>query len=424
MSVKISVIVPVYNVENYLRECLDSIVIQQYDNYEVICVNDGSTDNSLDILEEFAAKYEYVKVISKGNGGLSSARNCGIENATGDYLYFLDSDDMLADENVLSDMASYVQKDELDILYLDGKSFYESQALYEKSPWYEKAYTSERDYGLYETGIELFSVFASYNDFRMQACFQCIKKEFVDRYNLRYLNGILYEDNLFFFKSILSAGRVRHVKRVVMKRRVREGSIMQSKVKFSSLKSYLYIYIECKDFLHKLNILQDKYQTELTNYVEGYKDKLRWTFLYELEQIERKKIENFTIIERQTFDEIIKEWKYIFPHHLLKENSNIAIYGAGNVGVEYYYQAVRACRYNNIFVADKKGNEASTEYMEVIKPEELADICIDNIIIAVKSESVAMEIKSYLEFLGIDEDRIVWDIKQPTEKRLIYGKDW
>lgn len=411
MSLKISVIVPVYNVEKYLSECLDSIVTQTYDDYEVICVNDGSTDSSLEILNEYADRYEKVRVISKENGGLSSARNCGIDNATGDYLYFLDSDDLLADDGVLADMASYVKEDDLDVLYLDGESFYESEELHEKNRWYENAYTSEKDYGLYETGVELFSVFAKYNDFRMQACLNCIKKKFVDKFNLRYLNGILYEDNLFFFKSILSAGRVRHVRRVVMKRRVREGSIMQSKVKFSSLKSYLYIYMECMNFLHKLKILQDKYQTKLINYVDSYKEKLRWTFLYELDQAEREKIESFTITEKQMFDEIIKEWKYSFPHYLLKENSNIAIYGAGNVGVEYHYQAVESCRYSNIFVVDKKGNDASTDYMKVIKPEELKNECIDNIIIAIKSENVAMEIKHYLETLGIDEDKIVWDIK-------------
>ena len=411
MRLKISVIVPVYNVESYLGECLESIVTQQYDNYEVICVNDGSTDNSLRILNEYADRYEKVRVISKENGGLSSARNCGIDNASGDYLYFLDSDDMLADNNVLADMALYAQKDDLDILYLDGESFYESEELYKNNQWYEKAYTSERDYGFYETGIELFSIFAKNNKFRVQACFQCIKKRFVDRCNLRYLNGILYEDNLFFFKSILSAGRVRHVKRVVMKRRVREGSIMQSKRKISSVKSFLNIYMECNDFLHKLSGLQDNYMSDLTNYVEEYRDKLRWIFFYELEQDEKEKINSFTLAERQMFDKIITDWKFRFPHHLLKENSNIAIYGAGNVGGEYYYQAIESCRYDNILVVDKKGNDASTGYMKVIKPEELVNKGIDSVVIAVKSDNVAMEIKRFLVTLGIDADKIVWDMK-------------
>lgn len=85
---KLSVIIPVYNVEKYIEECLDSIVKQSVDNVEVICVNDGSTDNSLKVLQEYEKKYNYIYVYSKENGGLSSARNYGIERATGDYIFF------------------------------------------------------------------------------------------------------------------------------------------------------------------------------------------------------------------------------------------------------------------------------------------------------------------------------------------------
>ena len=411
MSVKISVIVPVYNVEKYLRECLDSITAQNYDNYEVICVNDGSTDKSLEILDEYALKYEYIRVVSKDNGGLSSARNCGIEKATGDYLYFLDSDDMLADENVLSDMAYYVQKDDLDILYMDGRSFYESEELNKKSPGYEKAYTSVCDYGIYETGLELFAVFAKHHDFRVQACMQCIKKEFIDRYSLRYLEGIIYEDNLFFFKSIISADKVRHIKRVVMHRRVREGSIMQSPMNINSLRSLLYIYIDCINILDIYNEQYDKYQEEIRTYIEQFKKQLRSMYFYKLEQAERNKIVHLTLKERMILNSIIKEVDYIFPHHMIKEENDIAIDGAGDVGTEYYYQAAKSGRYGSIYVVDKKGEEASTQYMKVIEPKKLVDIRVDNIIIAIKSENIAMEVKEELLLLGVDKDKIIWDVR-------------
>ncbi len=92
---KISVIVPVYNVEKYLKECLDSIINQTLSDIEIICVNDGSTDNSLKILEEYALKDKRIKIINKENGGLSSARNAGLDVAKGKYLHFVDSDDYL-----------------------------------------------------------------------------------------------------------------------------------------------------------------------------------------------------------------------------------------------------------------------------------------------------------------------------------------
>jgi glycosyltransferase involved in cell wall biosynthesis len=94
-DIKFSIIIPVYNTpEELLRRCLESIVNQDYTNFEVICINDGSTDNSLNVLNQYAEKFSVVKVISKKNGGISSARNAGInEAATSDYMLFIDHDD-------------------------------------------------------------------------------------------------------------------------------------------------------------------------------------------------------------------------------------------------------------------------------------------------------------------------------------------
>ncbi len=91
----ISVIVPVYNVEKYLSKCLDSIINQTYQNLEIICVDDGSTDSSPMILEEYAKKDSRIKIITRQNGGLSAARNTGVKNATGEFVSFVDSDDWI-----------------------------------------------------------------------------------------------------------------------------------------------------------------------------------------------------------------------------------------------------------------------------------------------------------------------------------------
>lgn len=94
----ISVIIPVYNTEKYLENCLKSVVNQSYKNLEIIIVNDGSTDNSLKICKEFAAINSRIQIISKGNGGISSARNLGLEKCSGDYVSFIDSDDWIHPE--------------------------------------------------------------------------------------------------------------------------------------------------------------------------------------------------------------------------------------------------------------------------------------------------------------------------------------
>lgn len=95
MTPKISVIIPIYNVEPYLRECLDSVINQTFRDLEIICVNDGSTDGSAAILEDYAAKDSRIKVITKENGGLNTARNAGLDNVSGEYFAIVDSDDWL-----------------------------------------------------------------------------------------------------------------------------------------------------------------------------------------------------------------------------------------------------------------------------------------------------------------------------------------
>ena len=101
----LSIVVPVYNVDRYLDECMESLVTQDIDSseYEVICVNDGSTDNSGNILDKYAKRYCNVIVINKSNGGVSTARNMGIDNAQGKYIWFIDSDDFIL-KNSLSSM--------------------------------------------------------------------------------------------------------------------------------------------------------------------------------------------------------------------------------------------------------------------------------------------------------------------------------
>lgn len=94
----LSIIVPVYNVEKYLKTCINSLLEQKLDAYEIILVDDGSTDSSGGICDEYAKKHEKIQVIHKKNGGLSSARNTGIENAVGKYIGFVDSDDYIMPE--------------------------------------------------------------------------------------------------------------------------------------------------------------------------------------------------------------------------------------------------------------------------------------------------------------------------------------
>ena len=114
---KFSIIVPVYNVEDYVIKCLDSIYNQTYKNYEVIIVNDGSTDNSLAKVKEFCQKKKNFLVFNKTNGGLSDARNYGLKKISGDYLLFIDSDDYI-EKDLLQKINEVVRQDKPDVLRL------------------------------------------------------------------------------------------------------------------------------------------------------------------------------------------------------------------------------------------------------------------------------------------------------------------
>ena len=113
---KISVILPVYNVEKYLSECLDSIVNQTLKEIEIICVNDGSTDNSFTILKEYASKDNRIKIIDKENEGQGYARKLGLDNASGEYILFCDSDDYYAELTAFEELYNYIEKVKIDVV--------------------------------------------------------------------------------------------------------------------------------------------------------------------------------------------------------------------------------------------------------------------------------------------------------------------
>ncbi len=115
---KVSVIVPIYNVEKYLRKSLDSLANQTINDYEVILVNDGSTDNSQSIIDEYVEKYSVFKGFKKENGGMSSARNFGLKYAKGEYIAFVDSDDFV-ELNFLEKLYDKAKKDKSDVVICD-----------------------------------------------------------------------------------------------------------------------------------------------------------------------------------------------------------------------------------------------------------------------------------------------------------------
>lgn len=187
---KFSVIVPIYNVEDYLRACVDSVLAQDFRDYEIILVDDGSPDNCGKICDEYAEKYSQIKTIHKENGGLSDARNFGIKEAEGDYLIFLDSDDYWEGTNVLSDLSDILERDNNPDLILHGYTTNNKEGKKHR----EKIKIKENQ------GFENdFEYLVSNHIYVSNAWTKIIKKDILIKNNLFFEKGLLHEDMPFCF---------------------------------------------------------------------------------------------------------------------------------------------------------------------------------------------------------------------------------
>lgn len=135
---KVSIIIPAFNCENYIKECLDSVINQTYDNIECLVINDGSYDDTSLIVDQYASKYKFIRHIYKKNGGLSSARNLGICKATGKYIFFLDSDDWI-EPDCISKTVTEAEKNKADIVFFSHYNEYLNKTI----PYYIQKKTLE-----------------------------------------------------------------------------------------------------------------------------------------------------------------------------------------------------------------------------------------------------------------------------------------
>lgn len=238
-SPAVSVIIPVYNVEDYLRECLDSVIRQTEKNIEIICVDDGSTDSSPAILQEYAQKDSRISIVTKTNGGLSSARNAGLAAAGGEYIYFLDSDDYILDD-ALEILLKNARKDKVDILFFGADCFFED-------PQMQNSFASEIFYYRRRSiarcsGPEMLDKMIQRRTYCVGVPLQFLNRAFLLRNGLSFREGILYEDELFTSTALLRAGRAVCISDNLYMRRYRKGSIVTGIVRKRNLDS-LYLII-------------------------------------------------------------------------------------------------------------------------------------------------------------------------------------
>ena len=256
---KISVIISVHNVEDYLVKCLDSVLNQTFKDIEVICVNDGSTDASLNILEDYARKENRLKIINQENKGLSSARNTGIEKAQGKYIFFVDSDDYIKPDT-LEKMYNKIISTNVDMVSVFSELFYEG----EKPDNFDKfnnSWTCKLKEGTYKA-----------NKFLKLNCVawgKLYKTEIVKKYNLRFDKGLINEDESWQWYYSTKIKNFYYIPEKLYMYRQRKQSIMNNKNTFSEKNLHIFKILEnIYEHLNSTN-LYSKYKKQFEKYFIG-----------------------------------------------------------------------------------------------------------------------------------------------------------
>lgn len=222
----ITVIIPIYNGEKYLKECLNSIFDQTLKNIEVICVNDGSTDNTYSILNEYSMKHENLKIINTKQKGQGHARNIALNIAKGEYIAFVDADDWI-DSETLDLLYNKAKLDNLDLVFFQLINYIDNTKKFVETDLYN--HICFENHGITEN-----IVFNSENTtnflFEIPVCpvSKLYKREFLENNNLKFPEGILFEDNAFFYNSYLKCKKAGFIKKQLYFRRRHDNSVTQT----------------------------------------------------------------------------------------------------------------------------------------------------------------------------------------------------
>ena len=307
---KISVIVPVYNVEKYLNRCLDSIINQTLKDIEIICVNDGSTDNSLSILKEYASKDKRIKVIDKENDGLGYTRKVGLDNAAGEYILFCDSDDYYAELTAFEKLYNFAIEKNVDVVAFDYYHF-SLNSNYKNHCYFLNNFPNKE--------IFTYKDIKNINIINTSSCIRLYSKSFFDSYKDWYFpKKTFYEDTPFHFQTLFRA-KFSYLREPFYVYEIRDNSIT---TKFKTDKNFIDVYTTTKvafDFVNSLDI--DNKQEILNQLLLYFLNKLNARFDFAFLNIKNveyviNSIKLFTIsnyaIDRLVYKEMSRRLFFIF----------------------------------------------------------------------------------------------------------------
>lgn len=376
-NIKLSVIVPVYNVENYVEKCISSICNQTYKNLEIILVNDGSTDKSGIICDQFAAKDSRIKVVHKKNGGLVSARKAGCLEATGEYIINVDGDDWI-DENRFYNLVHKGLKNNPDMVYLHG--------IYRDYPGYSSAPSDDIVNWAHEYCINDFILKWHENLYsyliRTSLWQWCIKKYIYANAQLSVDNKIcMGEDIICVLKSIYSSKKISLLFEPSYHYVVRNNSITRSSV--ATTNNYINIFCDSIKNL-AMNYIDDQICSSINSFFACY-------ILF---------MTNYRRVTNCKFN-------YLFPYPRVKRNSRIILYGAGTFGT-VIFKALRDSKFYHVLSwVDLKVRFNKFCQCKINQVESIYNSDFDFVVVAIISaQQQQQQIKDNLIQKGVSENKI------------------
>jgi len=378
---KISIVIPIYNTEQYLDKCVDSVLNQTYKNLEVILVDDGSTDDSGKICDYYAAKDQRVVIIHQRNQGNNVARKNGVKIANGDYVGFVDSDDWI-EPDMYQCMVDNIKKNNADIV---------SVGFYLENSNKTEIYNDEIDSNLYKIGKDtnkfIESVLLGNTKSRLYSIqWNLVTKLFkrnVISVSQEKVNGVFYgEDMAVTFESYYLADSISVINKPYYHYRQCNHSITHKKdVMLLSKLNEMYAYMK------KLFVSKNAgclIQQELDRY-----------FIRTIDDV----------MPKVTGSEEIYNIKYLLPYK--DKGKKIVLYGAGRIGKDFYKQVINAdmtCYWTDSNW-EKIDNSCIISVEEALKKE------FDKIVIAIKNEKIVQNVCNELKNKGVPESKIIWDIQ-------------
>lgn len=400
MNELISVIVPIYNVESYLVKCVDSILNQTYSNIEIILVDDGSTDNSSNICDDYKKKDNRIKVIHQKNSGLTITRRAGANLACGKYIGFVDGDDWI-EPNMYQVLYNYIRTENVDIVTSRG---------YREYLWGTGVST------LGDTILAGKYEISENNDYILTHFFPGIhgKTEYINgavwnklfrsdiiRDILNEIDGHIHgqmDDTICVLGSIIRSKSILITQDILYHHREREGSFTYSKNP-KGLLQLNYAYLALKQLLDQ-STYKEKILSDLLEYV------------------------SCAVIA--AYNNLFDIDEYIFPQYFFKSNkiprsSKILIYGSGSVGKSFWNQLKADGNYELMGIVDKNPSKIPIHFKPSYNIESINKIDFDYVIIAIKDIDLAREIHNNLVSEGIAPEKIIWE--QPLSIYAYYHID-